>query len=328
MSSKPSTSSAVSNMPPYWRDEAWQDGVLTRGQVLASGLTDSWIRARLDARVWQRLVPGVFLTHNGEPSPVARIWAAVLYAGAGAAASHHTAAFLHRLIDAPPDDVHVVVPSRRRVRPQPGLVVHRAATSRVNPAHRPPRTDVATTILDLAAMYDGVDAVVSLVTRGYALGVARLDTIAAALRQRGRQRWRGLFDELVGDADGLESALEWRYRRDVERPHGLPTPQRQVVVRAGSASYRRDVDYEEYGVVIELDGRRGHTDVGALRDAVRDNAALLAGRVTLRYGWWDVRCNACRSAMQVATVLRDRGWTGLPTRCGPACIISAETIRR
>jgi len=104
---------------PYWRDQAWQDGVLTRGQLLAAGLTDSWIRARLDARVWQRLLPGVFLTHNGDPAPVARVWAAVLYAGAGAAASHHTAAFLHQLIDAPPDDVHVIVPTRRRVRPQP-----------------------------------------------------------------------------------------------------------------------------------------------------------------------------------------------------------------
>jgi hypothetical protein len=313
--------------PPYWRDEAWQDGVLTRGQVLASGLTDSWIRARLDAGLWQRLLPGVFLTHNGVPEAAARIWAAVLYAGAGAGASHRTAGFLDGLIDTAPPDVDVVVPGRRRVRPQPGLIVHRVARPAINLARRPPRTDAPTTILDLAATYDSAEAVVGLVTRAYALKVARPDTIAAALRQRGRQRWRDLFDELVGDADGLESALEWRYRRDVERPHGLPTPQRQVVVRAGSASFRRDIDYEEYGVVIELDGRRGHEGVGAFRDAARDNAALLAGRVTLRYGWWDVRCNACGSASQVATVLRDRGWSGVPTPCGPACAISTETLR-
>ena len=92
--------------------------------------------------------------------------------------------------------------------------------------------------------------------------------------------------------------------------------------------YRRDIDYGEYGVVVELDGRRGHAGVGALRDAARDNAALLAGRVTLRYGWWDVKCNPCGSALQVATVLQARGWTGAPTSCGPTCAISAETLAR
>ncbi len=327
MSTTPRVSD-VAGVPPYWRDEAWQDGVLSRAQVLASGLTDSWIRARLDAGVWQRLLPGAFLTHNGTPDQIARIWAAVLYAGPGAGASHQTAGFLHGLVETPPDDVHIVVPTRRRVRPQPGLVVHRAARPAINPAQRPPRTDVATTVLDLAATHDSVDAVVSLITRAYALKVARPDTIAAALRHRARQRWREVLEEMVRDPDGLESALEWRYRRDVERPHGLPTPRRQVVVRSGSASYRRDVDYEEYGLVVELDGRRGHVGVGAFRDAARDNAALLAGRVTLRYGWWDVRCNACPSALQVATVLRNRGWTGVPTPCGSACAINAETFRR
>jgi very-short-patch-repair endonuclease len=137
-----------------------------------------------------------------------------------------------------------------------------------------------------------------------------------------------VLNEMVCDGDGLESAVEWRYRRDVERAHRLPTPRRQVVIRSGAALYRRDIDYEEYRVVVELDGRRGHAGVGAFRDAARDNAALLAGRVTLRYGWWDVKCNACGSALQVATVLRARGWTGAPTPCGPTCAISAETFAR
>lgn len=44
----------------------------------------------------------------------------------------------------------------------------------------------------------------------------------------------------------------------------------------------------DYGLLIELDGRIGHTGDGRFRDMRRDNAAATDGLATLRYGWHDV----------------------------------------
>jgi very-short-patch-repair endonuclease len=56
---------------------------------------------------------------------------------------------------------------------------------------------------------------------------------------------------------------------------------------------------------VELDG---HIHAGErLRDARRDNAALLDGEVTLRYGWRDVTERSCRVAWEVAAILRAQG---------------------
>ncbi len=46
------------------------------------------------------------------------------------------------------------------------------------------------------------------------------------------------------------------------------------------------------------------------------------GVVTLRYGWWHVRAMPCRTAQQVAGVLRRRGWVAVPRACGPWCAIA------
>ncbi len=45
---------------------------------------------------------------------------------------------------------------------------------------------------------------------------------------------------------------------------------------------------------------------------------------TLRYGWPDATEHCCRTAAEVAEVLRGRGWTGTVRRCGPACTAQDE----
>ena len=61
------------------------------------------------------------------------------------------------------------------------------------------------------------------------------------------------------------------------------------------------------------------TAEGRWRDTRRDNANLTQGTRTLRYGWPDVTEYRCRTAAEVAEVLRRQGWTGTLRRCGPAC---------
>ena len=105
--------------------------------------------------------------------------------------------------------------------------------------------------------------------------------------------------------------MEVRYLRDVERAHGLPDGRRQVRRRRTEC----DVWYEEYGLLVELDGRRGHEGGGAFRDMRRDNSATTDGLATLRYGYRDVFGSPCEVAAQVAENLARRGWPGPFGRC-------------
>ena len=176
-------------------------------------------------------------------------------------------------------------------------------------------------MLDLTQSAKTFDDVCGWVTRA----VARELTDEARLRQamdlRKRLRWRADLNQLiVAAAGGDHSVLEFRYHRDVEKAHGLPEPVRQVPFTGPNGRRgRRDRVYEEYGVVVELDGRLAHPAENQWRDKTRDNAAAAAGEQSLRYGWAQVRWEACATAAEVATVLRLHGWDGRPRPCSPGC---------
>ena len=107
--------------------------------------------------------------------------------------------------------------------------------------------------------------------------------------------------------------MELDYLRDVERAHGLPKGRRQRY--RGGLRYRTDVGYDQWGVLVELDGRLGHEGEGRVRDLRRDNDFALRSLTTLRYGWYDTAYRPCLVARQVGAVLTSRGWPGPLLRC-------------
>jgi len=194
--------------------------------------------------------------------------------------------------------------------------------SRTAASSWPSRTTVEHTVLDLAEHGDADNAIawVSKACQRRRTTAARL---SEALDQRLRHRWRELLDDALGDvAGGVESTLEFRYVRRVERPHGLPQALRQTLTVAGGRRRRTDNDYEPYGLVVELDGRLGHEGPGAFRDRTRDNDTTIGGKATLRFGWADVDSRPCDVAQDVAGVLWSRGWRGTLTRCGAMCTLN------
>ena len=200
-----------------------------------------------------------------------------------------------------------------------GVLLHRTRTIARAQAELPPRTAIADTVLDLADGCVGPHELVALVTRALQRRDVGRASLTAPLASRSRARWRVLLSDLLSvDQAGVESVLEWRFDASVMRAHGLPTPRRQDVV--GSRAYeRRDRFFEEFGVVIELDGRLGHVGEGAFRDMRRDNAAVRRGDVVLRYGWSDTVGGPCAVAVEIASVLKARGWKGLLRRCSADC---------
>jgi very-short-patch-repair endonuclease len=301
-----------------------QSGVIGRRQALRLGVQVDVIEGLLRTRRWQRLHQGVYATFTGEPGRDAWLWAVILRAGPDAMLSHRTAAGLSGLTEYPGEVVHVIVPPDRRPKPIPGAIVHRLDRPRTarHPVLLPPRTRVEDTVLDLVAEARSVDEAMAWVFRAVGQRLTTAERIRSTMSARPRMHWRPELAACLDDAaDGVRSNLEHRYVLSVERPHGLPTAQRQVrIVRDGRARYLDNL-YRPQLVCVELDGRAAHPPGERWRDYRRDNAGATDGIITLRYGWSDVTGQPCRVAAQVAAVLTRRGWPGRPRRCGPACAL-------
>jgi hypothetical protein len=299
-----------------------QHGVISRAQVLAAGVTVDALVWSLRSGRWQRVHAGVYATFTGPLPFEAQVWAAILRAGPGAVASHRTAAFLDGLCDDPGPVIHVTVPADRYVEPRiDGVRVHfahRLARTR-HPAKVPPRTRIEETVLDLVDVAPRPRDAETWVTAACQRRLTTPERLADALGMRKKIRWRPMIEAMLSDvADGAQSPLELRHLHRVERAHGLPTGCRQRRI-AGTRVIWIDVDYDEYTLRVELDGRIGHTGEGTFRDRHRDNRATVDGHATLRYGHADVFGNPCGVAAEQARVLRSRGWTGTVRRCAPNC---------
>ncbi|MFL6101082.1 MAG: hypothetical protein ACJ71T_14145 [Actinomycetales bacterium] len=300
-----------------------QHGVVSIDQVAQLGLTKDQVRHRVRRGSWRRLYPRVFATHAGDLDFQARVWAAVLAAGPTAMASHATAGRLQGLVDDDPDQIELTVGLSSPGHDRPGVRLRRspAASARRHPARLPPQTRIEDTVLDLVAAATTPDGVVTWVLRACQRRLTTPARLAGAAEGRQRLRNRALFEGLVQDAaGGVASALELRYRSDVEVAHGLPPARRNQVWTAPDGRRRYfDVRYDEWRVRIELEGLAYHPADRSRWDAERDNAAVLMGDVVLRYGWHPVVRDPCAVAAQVCAVLTLRGWTGGLARCSPQC---------
>ena len=299
-----------------------QAGVVSRQQLLRWGWTSEEIQGQVRARRWRRMHRGVYSTATGRPTREASLWAALLACGDGAVLCGRTAAELWGFGSDSPA-IFVAIPLASRIRRMVGVHVRHMIDLdvRVHRRFEPPRTTVEDTVLDLVDESADDSEAVGWLTRVLQNRKTTPEQLLASSLRRTRLRRRALVDATCGyHRDGVTTPLEIGWVRRVERPHGLPRGTRQVRGAVDGRSVFRDVAYEEYGLFVELDGRLGHeTAADAFRDMHRDNAAVLVGRATLRFGWTAVMSRSCVAAGQVAGALRARGWTGQLRECGPDC---------
>jgi len=292
------------------------------------------IKFRLRSGRWRLMHRGIYATFTGSPGRGAYLWAAVLSAGPGAVLSYQTAAELQGLADKPANPIHVTVPHGRHVITAGGICLHRSnrALEAMEARSYPPRTTVEETVLDLTQVARSFDDVCGWVTRAIARELTDETSLQAAMKRRPRLRWRADLHEVLEAATaGDHSVLEFRYHRDVERAHELPEPARQFPFTSNDGRHgRRDRVYQEYGVVVELDGRLAHPEENRWKDKARDNAAAAARQQSLRYGWAAVTQRPCVTAAEVAEVLRNHGWQGRPKPCSPGCPVQrpASSVQR
>lgn len=306
-----------------------QGGIVTLTQLRVYGVDADRAERRVTARRWQRVGRGVYATFTGPLPPRSRVWTALLRVGPGAVASHETAAALDGLGALDARLVHGTVPAARRVRGLDDAIrLHRCRNvhERVRRAASPPRTRIEHTIIDLTDAAATERQVLGWVTSAIERRLTTSDRLLEVAQERGRMRRRPfLMAVLAATRAGVRSPLEHRHLTHVQVPHGLPAGQRQQRV-AGDRVIWVDLDLAEFHVRVERDGRLGHAGDGRFRDRRRDNRAAVDGHVTLRYGHTEIFADPCGVAAEMAIVLRSRGWTGRPRRCGPDCTLDQALV--
>ena len=288
---------------------ALQADQATITQAFAFGLSEKAVRRLVGEGAWERTANGVYTSRPGTSDLRKRAWAGHLGIGDDSAIGGEAALALAGLAREV-GNIELWVPPHCQRR-SAGFLVHRDHSQRLAHARGTlPLIRPVDALVDVG-QHLPTEELVGLIAEAVRTGRTSLKQLSATLDDRPRIQMRRRFAELVGDMTGIESTLEYAYRRDVERSHQLPKAKRAISV---STRTRSDVLYDGYGVLIELDGRVGHVD-GAFRDLRRDNSHATSGFITLRYGSADVRGKPCQVAWQVAAALASRGWPGPFVRC-------------
>ncbi len=293
-----------------------QSGVVARRQLDEIGARPTDLRRWLRRKELVVVHPGVYVNHNGPLTWSSRAWAGVLV--------HWPAALSHEsAVNLAGDPIHVAVEHDRTPVSRPGVRLHWIAglDERVLWNVGPPRVRFEDALITLCSRTPHRTAALALASDACRRRRTTPERLLAELERRSNLRHRAWLTEVfLETATGIQSALESSYRRRVERPHGLPRAERQVRERTSHGIVYRDVTYERYSLIVELDGRLGH-ELSAERwaDMDRDLEAALTDRTTLRIGWRHTEDRPCETAARLGRVLQLRGWRGSVRGCGPVC---------
>ena len=191
---------------------------------------------------------------------------------------------------------HISIPTSRRVRPQPGVVIHSDMTS--------------------------VDAALDVVLRA----IQRRVTLRSASGPRcSIARATGSGPCCLTSLQTHRTALNLRWRGTTFATSNSPmaSPEHDAICRRQLVA--------EGAITKMFDTRSGRRSLNStagrrirstsFRDHRRDNPSAVVGDAALRYEWRDVIANPCGVAAEVAAVLRPRGWAGVPVGCGPRCAL-------
>jgi very-short-patch-repair endonuclease len=141
------------------------------------------------------------------------------------------------------------------------------------------------------------------VQQGLATAEQLSEAALAIRRDRRRALLHSVILELLG---GAQSLGEIDLARECRR-RGLPEPSRQLLRRDGPKRYFLDVVWEEWGVVVEIDGIQHAWAENIVGDALRQNSVSLDGATVLRVPLLGLRVAPDDFFAQIERALREAG---------------------
>ncbi|MGH8914799.1 MAG: hypothetical protein ACRDZM_09830 [Acidimicrobiia bacterium] len=269
------------------------DGVITRREALALGMTARTLDHRLEDGTLVKIATAVYALPGVLESEASILAAAAK--GLGAVVSHQAAARLHGVV-VPGPRLVVSVP-HRHTHLFTEVTVHQLTDIRegdVQTIEGLPVTVPARTVVDLAAVLSLTQlgrAIDRFATKGK-VGFQEMDDKLGELARKGKPgvvRLRNALEPRLRSKDRSESDLESRLLEVIRRA-GLPEPESQHrPAWLKHVNGRVDLSYPEFNLVIEGDSREWHGDEYTFQaDRERDNLAQLAGWRILRFTWNDI----------------------------------------
>jgi hypothetical protein len=269
--------------------------VLSLDDLRSLGYSRGQLRSMLrSGRLW-RVYPGVFAL---EGALSAEGWAYAACLACRGYASRLTAAAVLGYRDHWPAPPSVTIVGRRGARGPAGIDVHHARTLDTIRSNGIPVTSPAQTIIDCARLLDAPQ-LKSLLRRAefHGLDITSLDRpgLPAPLRAE--------LDRYVLGSGLTINEIEARFF-ELAAAAGLPRPE----VEARFPEKRRvDFVWHELSLIVETDGRRGHSgSIAFAEDRSRDRAHVLQGYLTLRYTWFEVAFEPSLVIAQLAAAAKLR----------------------
>jgi hypothetical protein len=293
------------------RVAAGQGSVVSRRQVYGHGITRWEVRAHVRARRWQLIGDQTVALHTGTVSAVGQMWAAVFQGGPRAHLDGASALVAAGLARFDVERIRVTVPRGAKVRRtkqfdirqsrrwDPETVVRRGI----------PRTEPAVAAVRAALWARSPKQAALLLTMTVQQGLSTPEQLSVAAMAVLKDRRRRLVHEVVLDLLGGSRSLgEIDVARECRR-RGLPPPSRQVLRRDGPKRYFLDVFWDDFGLVVEIDGIQHTWAENVVGDALRQNAVSLQGLTVLRLPLLGLRVARDEFFGQIEQALRDAGWT-------------------
>jgi very-short-patch-repair endonuclease len=287
-----------------------QGGVISRIQLYAVGVTRAEVRANVRAGRWRRVGSQSVSMTTGSLTRTQQLWAAVFEAGPRAFLDGAAALEVAGLQRYQTDRIRVSVPRGARVRRARGLDIRQTrrwhADDVVGSGLPRARPEVAAVRAALWAQSDRQAALV--LTMAVQQEIASVEAIALELLRILRDKRRILVQQVVLDLmGGVRSLGELDFARECRR-RGIPEPTRQVVRRGRHGRYYLDVYWDEWGVVVEIDGIHHSWAEQIVGDALRHNHVTLGHDIVLRLPLLGLRVAADEFFEQICEALRSRGW--------------------
>lgn len=255
-----------------------RERVLTHAELVEAGVPISTVCHRIrPSGPWQRLHPGVVLTHTGTPTTRERLLGALAYAGEDAVL---TGACALRLFGVRAvgrvSPAHVLVPHRRHRQSRPGLVVER--TRHVPDAVQRSGlrlTQPARATIDACRTMGRLDDVRELVAEVVQTGLCSVTELREAVLAAARQR-TALPRHVLGEvAAGIRSAAEAKVREIFQR-HGVLQPRWNWSLHAldGTHVVTPDGWWELIGCALQIDSMTWHLSPARYRRTQQLQRAL------------------------------------------------------
>jgi hypothetical protein len=267
-----------------------QDGVLTRSQLGAAGMTCRQVQAAVAARRWRAFGRNVVVLQNAPLTGPQRRWVAVLLPGKPAALAGLSAAAAAGLTGFEPEQVHVVVRHATHVAAPTWVRLHesrRFDLVDINEVAMPPRTRAARSVIDAAAWSRHPRRACAILCAAVQQRLTTVEQLDEQLVIAGRVRHARIMREVLGDIAGGGHTLAEIALAPLARQAGLHPPDRQRLRRdvRGRARYLdAEFDLPDGTVLaVEIDGA-GHLQPETWWDDLsRANEQVIERRVMLRF---------------------------------------------